>query len=229
MVIDSTRQDYERLTRSLYTYADADRIAGVTRGTSSRWLKGYMSQDEEGAQTRRPPITPTARSEEAVSFIDLIEVIAIGRLRERGLSMPKIRGLVRYCQEMLRMRRPLATERFKTDGRDIFIEAGQGRLLDVGRGGGQQVWDEVLDPFLKTIDYHHEFAWRWWPLGKDVDVVVDPDYGFGLPVIEGSGVRTETIAERHRAGDTKEEIAYDFGVKVPQVEDALRYEIPEAA
>lgn len=228
-MIDSTRQDYERLTRPLYTYADADRIAGVKRGTSSRWLKGYASRDEEGAQMRRPPITPGARSEEAVSFLDLIEVIAIGRLRERELSMPKIRGLVRYCREILHMRRPLATERFKTDGRDIFIEAGQGRLLDVGRGGGQQVWDEVLDPFLKTIDYHHEFAWRWWPLGKDVDIVVDPDYGFGLPVIEGSGVRTETIAERHRAGDTKDEIAYDFGVKVPQVEDALRYEIPEAA
>jgi len=137
-VIDSTRQEYERLTRPLYTYAEADRIAEVTRATSSRWLKGYVSQDEEGAQMWRPPITPIARSEEAVSFIDLIEVIAIGKLRERRLSMPKIRTLVQYCREMLDRPRPLATERFKTDGRDIFIEAGQGRLLEVGQGGGSK-------------------------------------------------------------------------------------------
>ena len=38
-----TDHDYERLTRPLYTYAEAERLAGVTRGTSSRWLKGYRS------------------------------------------------------------------------------------------------------------------------------------------------------------------------------------------
>ena len=54
-----TDHDYERLTRPLYTYAEADRLAEVTRGTSSRWLKGYRSQDELGTPMWYSPITPT--------------------------------------------------------------------------------------------------------------------------------------------------------------------------
>lgn len=229
MMIDLTDYDYERLTRPLYGYAEADRLAGVTPGTSSRWLKGYVYRDERGANTRQPPVTPTDGWQEAVSFTDLIEVVAIGKLREHNLSLPKIHELVRYCREVLKKPRPLVTETFRTDGREIFIEAGEGRLLEVGKRGGQQVWDEVLAPFLNAIDYHHEFAWRWWPLGREAEVVVDPDYGFGMPVITGSGVRTEIIAERHRAGDASEDIAYDFGVGTSQINDALRYELLEAA
>lgn len=105
----------------------------------------------------------------------------------------------------------------------------EGYLLNVGLRRGMQAWDEVLDPFLDTLDYEEELARRWWPRGKSEPVVVDPDYGFGLPVVAGTGVRTEIIAERKRAGDALEEIAYDFGVGVSEVEAAIRYELPDAA
>jgi len=70
---------------------------------------------------------------------------------------------------------------------------------------------------------------RWWPLGKDVAVLVDPNYGFGLPVVEGVGVRTEIIAERYRAGDSTDEISYDFDVTPKQINDALQWEMPKKA
>ena len=43
----------------------------------------------------------------------------------------------------------------------------------------EQAWDEVLDPFLATLQYEGEIVARWWPQGKDIPVVVDPDYGYG--------------------------------------------------
>ena len=51
----------------------------------------------------------------------------------------------------------------------------------------------------------------------------------GVSVVAGTSVRTEIIAERHRAGEKDQEIAYDFGLKVPHVKAALRYELPSAA
>jgi uncharacterized protein (DUF433 family) len=80
---------------------------------------------------------------------------------------------------------------------------------------------------LDTVEYEGEIVRRWWPLGKDVAVLVDPDFGFGLPVVEGVGVRTEIIAERHRAGDSTDEIAYDFDVTPRQIKDALQWEMPK--
>lgn len=219
----------QRLVRPLYSYADADRIAGVTRGTSSRWLKGYKYWYSDEERRTLPAITPDSGHEGGVSFIDLIEVVATGRLRKKGFSLRKIRQINEFCQAVLRTDRPLVTETFKVAGHDIFMMVSEGYLLNVGTKRGMQAWDEVLDPFLDTLDYEQEMARRWWPRGKDEPVVVDPDYGFGLPIIAGTGVRTEIVAERRRAGDGLDEIAYDFALEVPQVEAALRYELPKAA
>jgi uncharacterized protein (DUF433 family) len=216
------------LTRSLYSYAEADRIAGVSRGTSKRWLKGYKYwySDVERVQ---PPVSPNSGNEGGVSFIDLIEVAATDKLRSRGFSLRKIRQINEFCQVSLKSDRPLVTETFRFRGRDIFVQISNGYLMNVGRQRGMQAWGEVLDPFLETLDYRDHIVSRWWPLGRDEPVVVDPDYGFGVPVIAGTGVRTESIAERARAEEPVEEIAHDFSVEVYQVEAALRYEFPEAA
>lgn len=225
-----TTFDSERLTAPLYSYAEADRLAGVGRGTSSRWLKGYRYWYAPSDLRVMPPVTESIESQEAVSFVDLVEVIVIGGLRKKGFSLRTIRKMNEFCQLLLQKTRPLVTETFKVSGRDIFVLASHGHLVNVSTQRGMQAWDEVLDPFLETVDYENELARRWWPMGREYPVVVDPEYGFGLPVVSGSGVRTEILAERARAGDTDEEISYDFGLDASQVEAALRYEgVPRAA
>ncbi len=81
-------QGYGRLARPLYSFAEADRLAGVTRSTSSRWLKGYRYWYTPEERRVLPPITPDSSPREAVSFIDLVEVVATGKLRE-GLQPAK--------------------------------------------------------------------------------------------------------------------------------------------
>lgn len=226
-------REHEAIRRPLYSFAEVDRLAWVTPGTSRRWLSeaGYHYWYSSEERRTLPPITPKPwRSPpEAASFTDLMEVAAIGKLKEKGFGLRRVRQINEYCRLYLGRDRPLVTETFKVEGRDIFIEASHGVLLNVGYEAGMQAWEEVLDPFLDTVEYENELVRRWWPLGRELGVVVDPDYGFGLPVISGTGVRTEIIAERHEAGDKNEEIAYDFGVTASQIEDALRYEMPSAA
>src|SRR5215216_849256 len=221
--------EQKSVNRPRYSFAEADRIARVTRGTSSRWLTGYEYWYSFEERRMSPPVTPGQGLKRAVSFVDLMEVAAIGKLREKGFSLRRIRQINEYCMLALQKLRPLVTETFKVRGRDIFVDASQGVLLNVGYEAGMQAWEEVLDPFLDTVEYENELVRRWWPLGKDVGVLVDPDYGFGLPVIEGTGVRTEIIAERKRAGDSANEIAYDFDVTPKQIQDALLWEMPKQA
>jgi len=224
--------DFGLLTRPLYTYAEADRLAGVSRGTSSRWVKGYKYLNEGGERVSQPPVTAGAegRTEGGVSFFDLIGIKAMDGLRDLGFSTRKIRDVIKYVRDELGVDYPLATQKFKTDRRRIYMHAGDGRLLEVlGGHRGAQALDEVLDPFLEDLDYHNDLARRWWPLGKGEPVMVDPAYGFGLPVVVGSGVRTELVAERAEAGDSHEVIAYDFSLTPRQVESALKLENKLAA
>ena len=199
----STTSDSDRRTLPLYCFAEADRLARVGRGTSSRWLKGYRYWYAPDDLRAMPPVTESVEAQGAVSFVDLVEVIVIGGLRLKGFSLKAIRKINEYCQLFLQKTRPLVTETFKVSGRDIFVLAGHGHLVNVSSQRGMQAWDEVLDPFLETVDYENELARRWWPMGREYPVVVDPEFGFGLPVIAGSGVRTEILAERARAGDTR--------------------------
>jgi uncharacterized protein (DUF433 family) len=231
-MVNSLEHDFERLARPLYTYAEADRLAGVPRGTSSRWVKGYQYWSEFGERIAQPSITagPADRTQPGVSFFDLIGIKGIAGLKLMGFSLPRIREVVRYCQDQLGVAYPLATETFKTDRNRIYMTAGDGRLLEVlGGQRGAQAWDAVLNPFLGTLDYHNDFARRWWPLGRDDPVIVDPDYGFGSPVIVGSGLRTELVGERREVGDPPEIIAYDFSLTPEQVASALKMEDKLAA
>ncbi len=126
---------------------------------------------------------------------------------------------------MFRLQRPLVTERFMTDGSDFFVRR-DGALIEVGIGRfpGERAWDEVLAPFLETVEYERQYVRRWWPIGRNRRVVVDPDFGFGLPVIAGSGVRTEIVYEQAQAGVPHERIALDFGIGQDDIDHAIQFE-----
>jgi hypothetical protein len=59
-------QENERLMRPLYGFAESDRLAGVTRGTSRRWLKGYRYWYADESRMALP-ITPERDQPDGVS------------------------------------------------------------------------------------------------------------------------------------------------------------------
>ena len=59
--------------------------------------------------------------------------------------------------------------------------------------------------------------------------MIDPRFGFGQPVIAGTGIPTRAVASRHRAGESFLELAKDYDVAPELIEDAVRCESREAA
>ena len=60
-------------------------------------------------------------------------------------------------------------------------------------------------------------------------VVIDPTLSAGRPVITGTGLATEVIAERYKAGETVAELAKDYDRKEAEIEEAIRCELKLAA
>ncbi len=196
----------------LYTLTDTDRLARVSRGTAKRWLWG-------GELSTRP---------QTATFLDLVEIIVVGKLKQRGFPLSLIRHIEQTTRQWLGVERPLVSTQFLVGGSDIFIKV-ENQLIEVGRHRGQTVWQEVLAPFLKDLDYHEGLASAWWPRGHQGYVQVSPHFGYGFPVIAGSGVRTEILRERYVANDPIDLIAQDFRLDPLAVEAALRYELQESA
>jgi uncharacterized protein (DUF433 family) len=215
----------------LYSYADADYLAALGRGTARRWFFNSRNRDDsssgQGLSASIAKANNGRQPLEGVSFLQLVELVAVGGMKQIGFTLPQIRGIVGVCRSVLKSPYPLAMEQLKDAGREIFVDRSGEPLGSLGRKGAQ-AWESVLRPLLGSLDYEDGIGRRWWPMGRDGAIVVDPSFAFGLPTIWGTGVRTEIIVERFQAGDLDrpiEQIAEEFNISARDVRQALRFEI----
>ncbi|WP_243147238.1 DUF433 domain-containing protein [Scytonema sp. UIC 10036] len=53
----------------------------------------------------------------------------------------------------------------------------------------------------------------------------NPRIAFGRLVIAGTGIPIDILTERYEAGDSIDELAYDYEVNRLAIEEAIRYEL----
>jgi uncharacterized protein (DUF433 family) len=158
----------------------------------------------------------------------LIEVAVVARFRKAGVSLQKIRAAREYVSKQLEAEHPFAEYRFKTDGRDLWMdyaqieaEMGDKKLLAASQGG-QLAWSDIIGK-LKEFDYEDDrLAVRWHVAGVDRSIIIDPQIQFGAPAVEG--VPTWVFKGRWSAGEELDDIADDFGLPSAAVIDALQFE-----
>lgn len=165
-----------------------------------------------------------------LSFINLIEVLALSRFRQAGVSLQKVRKALRYVEAELGSPHGLANQAILTDGIDLFWKFQEREqdpdlhVVNVTRGG-QRVFPEIVSRYLREIEWGTDrFAERWWPEVGRRAVVVDPRKGFGAPTIASTGIRTEDIFQRFEAGESVLSLAGDYRLMIEQIEAAIRAE-----
>jgi uncharacterized protein (DUF433 family) len=211
----------------VYTIQRAARIVRLPPSTLRLWATGGQGQPALfKLASGKPPL---------LSFTNLTEAFVLASMRRvHGLSMQSVRKALRYVGKQLGYDHPLLHARFRTDGVSLFTEHA-GKLLNVS-AEGQSALREVLEASLHRIDWEKNFAARLYPwvraefdLNEPKSIVIDPRRGFGQPVISGTGIEARIVAERYRAGESITSLAKDYGVKLDQIEDAIRCETREAA
>jgi hypothetical protein len=188
----------------LYTPAEAGRLLRVLPGKIRRWLRGHRIGNRE----YQPLWTPQVALDDGdlyLGFRDLMEARIADRFINFGVSAQRVRAAIQLACEILGEGHPLSTDRFRTDGREIFlrvIELGpegeeNERLLNLFRR--QFEFRQVIEPLLKTIDFDNRGApVLWWPAGKRLNIVVDPGRSFGQPIDAASSVPTAVLAAAAR-------------------------------
>ena len=210
-----------------YSYAEAEWLAGVSRGTAKRWLRGYTDRRRDGEPQFREPLIQREHTDWGVSFADVVEIAAVRHWRRRRWSLATIRAIVEECRTIFEVERPLITRRFKREAPAVFLHE-TGDFADLSGPQRKQAWDTIR-AFLDTLDYEGDHVSTWWPCGRDVPVAVDPEFGFGLPVVACSGLctglRTEFVLEQFQAGETAASIAEDYRLPVQSITAAIDFEV----
>lgn len=211
---------------ALYGYADASRLLGVSASTARWWARGRI---QEGY---KPVLTGVRqRDYKGLSFNDLLEVHAIHRLRRvHGVDLESIRRAVIFAETEMGIARPLLRDDLATFGGDVFVRE-LGEVVGLS-AGGQIAIRGVIESFLQRLDRDEMLRpIRFYPLFIGMEQVSDPKsiaispvVAFGRPTIAGTGIKTAVIASRVDSGETEEEVAADYGLKVDLVTSAVIYE-----
>jgi uncharacterized protein (DUF433 family) len=171
----------------------------VSRQTVTRWLRGY-DHGQDHARHSEPLWKPDYVNDDdhiELSFRDLIELRFVKTFRDLGVGLTTIRDCYRRAVEEIHDDRPFSTQKFRTDGKTIFLEITEkdrdGKLIDLRRR--QQVFRSFIEPSLRDLEFDASTVARWYPLGFDhKSVLIDPARSFGRPIVS-AGIPTEVIAE----------------------------------
>jgi len=217
----------------VYSLAEAGRLTGVSVGNLRRWARGYRftyrGQERYSAPIIGSGLAP--RGEDPIlEFQDIIEVRFLTAFRRYGVSWNVIRRVAAKVHDALEQTHPFATRIFRTDGRTILLELIGGhetdhRLVDLLRD--QYEWERVVSAYL--VDEKVEFGEaekpiRWWPLGADRKVVVDPARAFGAPIVAREGVQTYLLAKAVGIEGDVDFVAHWYDVEPGAVRDAISFE-----
>lgn len=214
----------------LYTPAEAGRLLRIPAAKISRWLRGHHIQDKF-----YPPLWSSEISlgddRILLGFRDLMEVRVADAFIRAGVSAIRVRAAIEVAKDVIGQDWPLSTNRFRTDGREIFLhiveedEDGEKRehLLNLFRR--QFEFNDILDPILKTVDFNEDGQPElWWPGGRRLNVVIDPARSFGQPIEASSSVPTTVLAAAAKQGGGVRNAARAYDVSEAAVRHAVEFE-----
>jgi uncharacterized protein (DUF433 family) len=216
----------------VYTLPEAARIVRMNPKKVKRLVQGYEWGGPNKPHGSSPPLFRGQYEEDGgplnLSFLDLIELLFVRDFQRQGMSMHSIRRAAEMAATLFKdVNHPFCLRQFSTDGKDIFVtvadEAGDRHLLNLVKR--QHAFDVVMKPFLKQLEYTDTgILRRWFPMGKGTQVVLDPSFSFGAPVVMSDKVPTSALYGAHMAGETDEAIAHWYEVPEDAVRQAIEYE-----
>jgi uncharacterized protein (DUF433 family)/DNA-binding transcriptional MerR regulator len=207
----------------------------VSQKTVSRWLTGYEYSAQGEMRHADPLWRPDFQNDDnqiEISFRDLIELRFVKTFRDIGLSLQTIRECFQRAVHETGNERPFSTQKFRTDGRVIFLEitngVHEGQLIDLKRK--QNVFRSIVAPSLHDLQFDAEEVSRWYPLGAHKpSIVIDPARAFGRPMVSDGSVPTETLAQAVIVEGSIEKVSRLYEVPISAVRDALTFEHKLAA
>lgn len=235
---------------SAYSIFEASRYQLIPAGTLRSWLFGRYYRIRGIKKFSKPLIELPNPEVKQLSFNNLVEahVLRVIRLKHR-ITLPRVRLALDYLEQEVGVPHPLVRAEFQTDGVDLFLDTmfhqndleeqvpDSDRMLINASRSGQLAIRQTLQSYLKRIERDEAgLAARLFPFTSSEEreddpkvIVIAPRISFGRPVLVGTGIPTLILAQRYKAGDSIEELAYDYNCDHIQIQEAIRCELQLAA
>jgi uncharacterized protein (DUF433 family) len=229
----SSEENRDPLLGGFYSPKDAARLLQIARADRvSRWVAGDSRNDAVIAGDYQ-----SLGGKHALSFWDLMEVRFLEHFRNQGVSLQTLRKVAVRARQEMKVRHPFALSQllFLTDRRNVFASVAK-------EEGDQQTWNlvtnqyELYNAIEETLakgvafDPATGLAQSFQPFAKFPNVIVDPRWAYGRPVIGAKRIPTATLYRLWAAENgNKARVASAFNVEESDVTAAIDFESALAA
>ena len=217
--------------KGIYTLTIAAKILKMNPQKMRRWIKGYTYYKNMECRSYNPLFKTEYKynpNDVVISFLDLTELLFINSFLQYGISIQKIRKAAIAASKFLDTSHPFAIRKMFTDGKTIFADIAQKEndpsLLDLINK--QYQFGKIIEPLLcECIDFgRYDYAEKWWPLGKEGEIVLDPARNLGQPILNKYNVKTELIYELYKTNHSISEISDWYELDKNAIQTAISFE-----
>ena len=213
------------LSSSVYWLSEVRSLAGVSSEVSRRYVRDYKGRDGRwgGGEQR-------LEGRYYATFRDLMELRFVNAFRIAGVSWRRILRAAEYAGQRFNTHYPFSHRRFQTDGADIFTYRASG--LEQISQKGQMAFAAIIGPSLfDPVQYIDDVPARWYPAeewglrGVGREVMVDPGFSFGAPVVSECRIPTDTLYRNFIAeGRSAAAVARSYMISENAVEQAVAFD-----
>ena len=219
-----------------YTLPEAARYLRMPLNTLKSWVAGRPYPVSTGPAWFANLINRPDPADPRLSFSNLIEAFVLLALRKQyNVKMEEVRNALNYTKLRFGVERVLLSKDLRVIKGSLFLEH-MDQLTNIGRSG-QGAIPEILGAYLERIEWDEsDLPLRMFPLTRANELnsprllTINPNIAFGRPIVERKAIKTSSIADRFKAGESISELAEDYDLEVVEIEEAIRYEsLPLAA
>ncbi|MBR9773452.1 MAG: DUF433 domain-containing protein [Cytophagales bacterium] len=211
--------------KGIYTTPDVAKILGISYDKANRWIKTYW--DGKLSKDFQEHYSWKVDGSRAISFHTLIELFVMGQFSDAGVKPNDVIIAHKELSNAYNSRFPFALRevidgmRMDPGRKKIFWEK-DGAVANLN--GSKQLNLHFIKLFLIKLDFDHSnMANKFWPMGKDHSIVIDPERKFGHPILNGRNIYPEIIHGHFKAGDSIQFISCIFEISEKEVKDAIKY------
>jgi uncharacterized protein (DUF433 family) len=211
-----------KIGEGIYLITDISKILNLDYKLVRRWIREYW----DGSIKDNFNQAFGEKGNKAVNFYSLIEFYIFYKLREKGISAQELNKAHKAMSKELNTRYPFASKEIRCEKRKRKNSIWYKDIESLIRvDGKRQHTLEIIEDFLDRIEFgDNSLAQRFYPLSYSKNVVVDPKHQFGQPVISGTNIKTQTIYNLHKGGESYENISILYDISIQGVKDAISFQ-----
>lgn len=211
----------------MYTLPEISLILQLPQQKVRRWLKDYFNSSLFKSHTH--DYSWISNEHKMVNFLTMIEFYVFYKMREHHISASKILKAHDYLARTLNTPYPFASRQVLINGKEVLYNP-KGELWINADKSEQIVIYDILKEFSVKIEFSDtKIAERFWPLGRNRAIVVDPHHKFGQPVLKGTNINTATIYAMYSSGEQIATISELYDISAEEIQDAIAFSKQSAA